>query len=601
MRREAPLAPTRRKISVVTGRRRLKARSARRAVASLGFSEKQLVYHSVLRGCFRWVLACPAFAILARLLRVWQPMRMRRWQVGCWLVACSLVLGCGEAADRNDTSTGGAASEQGGAGGGESSGSSAGGLPANRPSAGEAAAYFQPGSRLKPRVFAPDQSVEVLRDVVLDASWYDSELELDCFFAPDEAGVERCFPRQFLTGGAYADAECTKRVLLDSAAGSCGALRYPYVLADSGSCSYSGFRVGEQLPASTPLFYSDGSACQPSSQDPSIPIYEVEPVPAETFVAMARRPRARAPGLDAYVREGDDGSWQVMGYFDAARSAPCFDSFIEFEPLSKCVPSHASASGFAESTCRTHIASVQQTSCSVERPTAIITAQADAATCPMTRAFELFEIEATREIPRHELDDSGACVTSSLPPNESYVQGAAIDASTLPTLETLVVGTGSVRGVFSGFGGVPYVPLGYANTGLVDAAGEPCLPFRFPDGSLRCVPTSFASATPSSVFYEDAACDGPLLVPWAPKPTCPADPPLPRGVKLLDPTECELVATELMAVEGQSAVDTVYAKDPATGACQARPGSSPAPTYLRLGRVLDAAELPDLKPSILQE
>lgn len=541
---------------------------------------------------------------------------MRRLGAGCWLVACTVILGCGEASNRDNASKGGTANNEGANGGSAESGaggtsaeSGAAGTPAESGAAGlsaggtasEQAAYFQPGSRLKPRVFAPDDSVEVLRNVLLDGAWYDSELEFDCFFAPDEAGTERCFPRQFLNGRSYTDAACTQRVVLDSAAGTCAAVRYPYLLSDEGGCSFRGFRVGQELPGTTPLFYWDGSSCQPSTQDPSIPIYEAEAVPAETFVAMQRQPRARAPGLEAYVREGSDGSWQVMGYFDPTRGAPCFDLFIGFEPLSKCVPAHASPLGFADATCQTRIASVRQTSCDVERPTAIVAAQVDVESCPTTLAFELFEIEGISETSRYDLDDSGACVTSSVPPDESYVQGAAIDASTLPTLETLVVGTGSVRGLFSGFGGVPYAPLGYGTTGLVDAAGEECHPVRFPDGSLRCVPVSFTGATAAAIVYEDAACDGSPVVPWVPKPTCPADPPVPRGVMLVDSGACELAVSELIEVLGPSTADTLYAEDPATGACEAMAASSSAPTYLRLGQVLDASELPDLKPTIREE
>jgi hypothetical protein len=187
-----------------------------------------------------------------------------------------------------------------------------------------------------------------------------------------------------------------------------------------------------------------------------------------------------------------------------------------------------------------------------------------------------------------------------MPADESYVQGAAIDVSMLPTLETLVVGTGAARALFSGFGGVPYVPIGNGHSGLLDESSEPCRPFRFPDDSLRCVPISFSSATPAAVVYEDASCDGAPLVAWIAKPTCPADPPLPRGVVFVDPTACELAVTELMAVVGESTASTLYARDAASGACEAFDVSSPAATYLRLGDVLEADTLPDLKPMIRQ-
>jgi hypothetical protein len=449
-------------------------------------------------------------------------------------------------------------------------------------------------------VLALDDGVDVLRDVVLDASWHDAELEFDCLFLLDEAGVERCFPRRFLSRGTYADADCTRRVLVDSTVGTCAGSRSPYVALEGPGCAYSGFRVGEELPPSTPLFYSaDGSSCQASVQTDATPMYELEAVPAETFVGMQRGPRPRAPGLDAYVREGDDGSWQIMGYFDPVREAACFDSFIEFDPPSQCVPAHASSAWYADSSCQTHIASVQQTSCYAERRTVIFAGKVDVASCPSRRSFELYEIDGTREASPYQVDDTGACVLSTTPPGEVYVQGAAIDASTLPTLETLVVGTGAARALFSGFGGVPYVPIGTGHSGLVDESSEPCQPFRFPDGSLRCVPTSFSAATPAALVYEEASCDGPPLVAWIAKPTCPADPPLPRGVLFVDSTACELAVTELRAVVGESTASTLYARD-TSGACQAVNMSSPAPTYLRLGDVLEANTFPDLKPTTRQ-
>jgi hypothetical protein len=524
---------------------------------------------------------------------------MLRLQMGCWLVAWG-VLSCGESSDHGQESAGGSASGEGASGGSEArSGASTGGGAAGGTS--EEAPYFEPGSRLKPKVFALADGVDVLRDVATDSSWYDGELEFDCLFLPDETGVERCFPRQFLSRSTYADADCTRRVLLDNSAGTCARLRYPYVVLEEGGCSHRGFRVGKELPQSTPLFYSaDGTSCQPSVQNDAIPIYEVEEVPSERFVGMQRGQRARSPGLDARVREGDDGSWQIMGYFDAARQAACSDLFIEFDPPSKCVPTHASSLWFADSTCQTRIASVQQTACNAEPPTALIDARVDVGSCPIALSFELYEIDAVRETSRHEVDDAGACVASTLLPDESYIQGAAIDASTLPTLETLVVGTGAVRARFSGFGGVPYVPIGYRHTGLLDESGEDCLPFRFPDGSLRCVPTSFSHATSRSLVYEDASCDGSPVVAWVPQPTCPAGPALPRGAVFVDPTACELAVTELMAVVGKSTASTLYARDAASGACQAITPSSPPPTYLRLGDALDPAAFPDLKPTIRQ-
>jgi hypothetical protein len=394
----------------------------------------------------------------------------------------------------------------------------------------------------------------------------------------------------------YSDATCTRRVFY---AGSDRCPNSGYLIADLPSeCGSGGFRVGAELPPAAPLFTLLGDVCQPASASLDWgPYYDLEPVPAEAFVAMRRSERARAPGLDARVREGDDGSWEIIGHFDTAREASCFDVPFDLGG-SYCVPSYAdSGSFFADPTCERHAANARFRSCFVEPPTVMLEVREDTNACPPTQR-ELYEIDEIRETPVYEVDDSAVCVESAQEPAEFYIQGAPIDLSALPLLETLVVGTGQVRARFSGFGGVPYVPLLRDGTALVDESGNACLPLEFPDGTLRCVPT----AVPVSPFvYEDAACSGSRVISWSQGSSCLTDAPLPSRALVLDPTApctADPHVKEVIAVVGRSTADTFYEKNSTTGACQPASPLSPTAIPLLLGEALSPSVFPEVERTI---
>ena len=433
--------------------------------------------------------------------------------------------------------------------------------------------------------------------------WYDSKLDFACYLVVDEAGVERCFPRAVLPGPMlHADASCNSPVLAAGSRGRCDPLTYRYVAGFRG-CSYRGYKLGAELPASTPLFFSkDGVSCEPTTQSAENgPFIELEEVPAATFVGMQRQARRRPPGLDAYVREGEDGSWQVLGYVDPSRKAPCFDSMTTGAWSTSCMPAFASATGnFAESSCQTRIAEAQARGCGVEQPTALIASTEDTSVCPAAVNSRLYEIDDVRETTPHRLDDSGVCAELPGASGEFYVQGAELAPSALPTLETHLVGTGALRALFTGFGGAPYLRW---NKGLFlqDEAGNTCLPYRFPDRSLRCVPTAFPDRTYDRFLYEDASCSGNPVLAWSRVQSCGKEVPLPSAFRIPDQSaDCstESSLTEVLAVVGESEKSTFYAKDAATGACQVAKSISPPPTYLRLGQSLKASEFPELERTI---
>jgi hypothetical protein len=530
---------------------------------------------------------------------------MVRSGVGCWLLA-SVLLACGESSRDGGSAEGGAPGTGGSSGSSGTAGESGSAGTGGKGGESGAGGYFEPGSRLKAKVLALDDGVDIIESSSNSSRWYDAELDFDCAFLPDEDGIERCFPLQLLTSDVYADASCTHRVLPAGLLARCDALRSRYVLDGSSDCAYRGFRVGAELPATTPLFSFDGTTCRTSSGTDDIgPLYELEPAPADTFVGMRRVERARAPGLGAHVREGDDGSWEILGYFDAERGAPCFASVLDWSPRSRCIPAYAGGtSWFADSTCERPTADILQQACAIDQPTTILDVQQDTNACPPVLNFGLYEIEGVRELRPYELDDSGACVESARAPAGYYDPGEPVDLGTLPELETLVVGAGRVRASFSGFAGTPYLPIWYGGGPLMDESGAGCVPFGAPDGTVRCVPVPSAVSVRSAFRYEDAACSGAPVVPWIGRPTCPADPPLPRSILMQDLTvECPqgLAFSEAFAVTGKSTATTLYSKDATTGACEPAEQVTPAVTYLVLGQALEPVEFPELVRTIREQ
>jgi hypothetical protein len=335
----------------------------------------------------------------------------------------------------------------------------------------------------------------------------------------------------------------------------------------------------DQIPLDTPLFLKNSStlACEPYQQTGGTDdiLWRLEAVPPETFVAMHEVNRARHADMDAVVREGDDGSWQVLGFFDKKRGAPCMDFTPLVAPYYKCLPPFQMFDGhYGDASCETRVTEVRDAfpRCATEAPMALMDAHYDEITCPPAYAYELYEVGEQRSTETYALDDSsGMCVGSGDPPIEAYVQGARIDAATLPTLEPLSVGTGEVTARFLGFGGVPFMPVWRPPGPFFEAAtGLECRPLDFADGTLRCVATSFGGVGSEDDFsFEGASCTGPRVFFWS--PTCPDDAPEPRGVTVIgeDPTCGNGVVNHVLELTGPSTSSTFSRSDLQTGECVA--------------------------------
>jgi hypothetical protein len=244
-------------------------------------------------------------------------------------------------------------------------------------------------------------------------------------------------------------------------------------------------------------------------------VYGLEAVPPETFVGHRRVHRAHEGDLDAYVREGDDGSWQVLAFYDPERESACNDYSPRVVPPSRCIPEHVPwLELFGDALCTTRVYEAADDECVLDTPVAIMETRNTPDGCGGIDEYDLYEIAETRETPLYRAGANSSCEprTSSGETVRGWVGGASIDPATLPALETIEVGNGAVRGAFLGISGVPFFPVSLGNGPFLEASsGESCRPEEFADGALRCVPGSF-SRLGSIIYYADPTCTSTPLV-----------------------------------------------------------------------------------------
>ena len=252
--------------------------------------------------------------------------------------------GAGDAAGN----TGGAMSAAAGAsqggndggGGGGSVGSGTGGTGGQAGGAAPGAvapSYFQAGTRLKPRVLRGG-GLEVL-DSTTENPWYDTGTGSWCAFRTGEDGIERCFPDIGLNDNSdYLDSSCKKPVFVATNL-RCDGTAYQYVSIGpySGSgCGSVTYRLGAPIAAGTPLYSNAADHCVSAGLSTKT-VWPLEKAPLQTFVAVQRVRRPALPNMDAWVREGADGSWEVVGFYDPVRKAPCSGLGLEVSS-DACVP-----------------------------------------------------------------------------------------------------------------------------------------------------------------------------------------------------------------------------------------------------------------------
>jgi hypothetical protein len=363
------------------------------------------------------------------------------------------------------------------------------------------------------------------------------------------------------------------------------------------SCVEAAFHLGAELPVSTPLYENVGGTCQPVTLPaPDDPIlWELEAVPMERFVAVHYASRGRQPGMDAYVREGGDGSWQVVAFSDPA-TGPCADLTPVVVSPPRCIPIWTIWTGdFGDAACEVPVAEVAMPDvCAPPTPNVIMRMEYDPNSCPLAQGYELWEIAEIRESTPYSDDGSGMCVARPDRQAEVYVAGAPIDVATLPAIDHLEVGTGPLKGPFRGYGGVPYLPESRYPWLVESETGEACRPAKFEDGTLRCLPESVPGAREGEFYYESSACNGARVVLQARGEPCLPAPPMPRAAVIVEiDSVCGSSAiVDTVAITGASTASTLYGTNPETGACEGFDTSSivDGTAYL-IGESLDPADL----------
>ena len=422
------------------------------------------------------------------------------------------------AAGASQGGTGGRAGASGGSGTGGAGGQSVGAAPGV-----VAPAYFHAGTRLKPRVLRVG-GLEVL-DNTTDSPWYDTGTGSWCVFRKGDDGVERCFPDFGMNDNSdYLDSACRKPVFIRNNL-RCDGTAYQYVSIGpySGSgCGSTAYRLGAPIPAGTPLYSNAADHCVSSGLSTKT-IWPLEKVPLDTFVAVQRVNRPALPKMDAWVREGTDGSSEVVGFYDPVRKAPCSGLGPDISS-DACVPSWVEPSyTFADSACTRRVAIDSQVLCGASAATAILELQSTDDNCGTTTTIKgLWNVTSGRSAQLFDQDPFDlSCTRSSLGTVTTYVQGPPIDVASLPKLDVIQVGTGSLKLPFYGFDNVPFFPtVRYGASFIEVASGDSCAPYPFADGTWRCIPSTFPRVADYEMYYQSADCTGERVYPWTPS-TCP--------------------------------------------------------------------------------
>lgn len=309
--------------------------------------------------------------------------------------------------------------------------------------------------------------------------FWDSELGVPCEFQTAADGELRCLP-QVIMGDNYADPGCEERVVL------------------TGRCAPTYVREGggvyrRTTKRTTTRYYMRAAACHEEDAGPGEEVWNVEPVPAASFVRGTTEDEPRAGGLAARFVVGDDGSRLLVSVRDTGRNAAC-------EPTvdGRCLPSSRSWSSglFSDSSCTAPVSAVSSgvAPALLEETTQLPNGCAGPSSyfsvgAPLASGEGVFQRNA------------GTCVEGTRNPSTTYYRrGAPVPLSALPATKTALEGTGGVRA--RRYVDLDGQPLGQARA-LWDAGRDvACRPYLFPDGKYRCVPEGSAT----TLRYADVGC-----------------------------------------------------------------------------------------------
>ena len=322
----------------------------------------------------------------------------------------------------------------------------------------------------------------------------------------------------------------------------------------------------------------------------------LEKVPLSTFVAVQRVSRPALPNMDAWVREGADGSSEVIGFHDPILKTSC--SALGPDVSSRaCVPDWVEPSySFADSTCTRRVAVDPSVMCASSEIRAVLELESMDDSCSTRTTIKgLWQVESARGAQLFAYDPIDlTCKPSSRGTAMTYVQGAPIDVASLPKLDVIQVGTGSLRRPFYGFDNVPFFPVRGAPPFTEAASGDSCVPYPFADGTWRCVPSTFPRVANFDLYYQSADCTGERVYPWS-RGVCPNTQRQPIGM-IVQLFGCGPVpVSETLEFEGtSSSTGKVYHPTPSV-ACQdagyaPSNGSSDGVKFFRATKVVNPGE-----------
>jgi hypothetical protein len=187
--------------------------------------------------------------------------------------------------------------------------------------------------------------------------WHDQGLDIDCDFAVDSGGTERCLPLNRHGSFVYSDGDCQLPVALFSPDDELP----PYVPEPTGpfECGKGAryFQLGGDVTGVTALFLQTSAGCMPNGAPGSNELVKsfAAAVPDTTFVAAAKTlTEPREARLSANVRVAADGSRLVTSHEDLERSAICNPREHATDTFA-CIPEDRAYVEvyFADDTCQT--------------------------------------------------------------------------------------------------------------------------------------------------------------------------------------------------------------------------------------------------------
>ncbi len=356
-------------------------------------------------------------------------------------------------------------------------------------------------------------------DVAGDAKrfrlWHDAELDVDCSFTPAADGVERCMPIVEHGYAVYSDAKCTKAV------GVFGIddpippyLAEPYRARECATGA-SFLEVGAAVTGVTDVFSNSSGSCSPNGTVSATQVVkQLGPAAAPAkFVAQAKITREpRDLRLEANVRVAEDGSREVIGFFDLERKTDCKP--ISRNPEYACVPDNLAFIEvfFADDKCKMQAA--YYPGCD-GTPNIIL----DSAPSNTGQYFEVGDLLTTPPLFRK---DSTVCqpYTDTTEPNAKYyAPGKEVPWSDFAELTATDEGSGRIAvTALRGASDELLARIDFFDTELSTHCGVA----EAADGKTRCLPSSIGSVN----VFSDAACTSALF-------ENQAGSPLPDGLAFL--------------------------------------------------------------------